>query len=76
MSNGTFKKGDVVRLKSGGPSMTVDDFGNKEFGGGPLVFCSWFDADQKHCSKNFAPESLEIARPAGRSGSQARVVRG
>ncbi len=37
----TFKPGDVVRLKSGGPQMTVSRVDNGR------VLCEWF-ADKKH----------------------------
>jgi uncharacterized protein YodC (DUF2158 family) len=37
-----FKPGDVVRLKSGGPKMTLGNF--VEMGGNPrTAYCSWFD---------------------------------
>lgn len=32
-----FKPGDEVRLKSGGPKMTVEDFAT------PIVACVWFE---------------------------------
>jgi uncharacterized protein YodC (DUF2158 family) len=41
-----FEVGDVVQLKSGGPSMTVSDLGDySTFGTGPKdgVKCVWFD---------------------------------
>ncbi|WP_034300072.1 YodC family protein [Herbaspirillum sp. RV1423] len=49
------KKGDVVMLKSGGPSMTVENVGN--YGGmamGPEegALCNWFDGN-KPVSKVF-----------------------
>ena len=36
------KKGDVVKLKSGGPEMTVTDVANDDFGV-MTVWCCWFD---------------------------------
>ena len=47
------KTGDVVRLKSGGPKMTVqgDTYG--------MLLCSWFVNDQEKRA-SFTPESLEI----------------
>jgi uncharacterized protein YodC (DUF2158 family) len=36
-----FKVGDVVRLKSGGPKMTVTAVGTGGFQG--IVACQWFD---------------------------------
>ena len=50
-----FQSGDIVRLKSGGPNMTVrhlDSFGN--------YFCQWFSGSKLQ-SGNFDPGSLEIA---------------
>jgi uncharacterized protein YodC (DUF2158 family) len=37
----SFKVGDVVQLKSGGPHMTVIEA--KDIEGTPHVICSWFD---------------------------------
>jgi uncharacterized protein YodC (DUF2158 family) len=51
-----FKKGDVVRLKSGGPKMTVQDQTAKV---GHLV-CQWFEG-AKLLQGVFDEESLEIA---------------
>ncbi|ESX31952.1 DUF2158 domain-containing protein [Mesorhizobium sp. M1060] len=36
----TYKAGDIVQLKSGGPDMTV----SSEVGGGDLI-CKWFNQD-------------------------------
>ncbi len=44
-----FKPGDLVCLKSGGPSMTVEEIAERE------VICSWFNTvdefQRKHISK-------------------------
>lgn len=42
------EKGDVVRLKSGGPEMTVEDTGNylRSAGIEDGVKCTWFDQGQ------------------------------
>lgn len=60
----SIKAGDVVRIKSGGPWMTV------QIVGGPLAYCVWFHAgapaDQR--TGAFLLEMLEKA-PAGVSGS-------
>lgn len=37
-----FKPGDVVRLKSGGPRMTVEKVGKTQFGDDG-VWCVWFE---------------------------------
>lgn len=58
-----FKKGDTVRLKSGGPLMTVSDTG-KDFTENEMVWCVWFEKNKAE-SATFPPEVLEIASPAG-----------
>ena len=47
------KVGDVVRLKSGGPKMTVqgDIYGN--------CLCAWFVKDKEQTGQ-FSPASLEL----------------
>jgi uncharacterized protein YodC (DUF2158 family) len=53
-----FKKGDTVRLKSGGPVMTV---GDKH---GDALQCHWFNqTGSEYTSKydNFAPDMLRAA---------------
>lgn len=47
--------GDIVRLKSGGPLMTIQGFFVTR--GTRLAKCSWFVNDDAK-SDNFAPESL------------------
>lgn len=52
----TFNLGDTVRLRSGGPVMTINE---KAQGGGGLV-CVWFAGDDvRHHA--FKPEALERA---------------
>jgi uncharacterized protein YodC (DUF2158 family) len=43
------KIGDVVKLKSGGPDMTVNEIGKSGMTGeGPLAaWCSWFDKGEE-----------------------------
>lgn len=58
-----FKKGDVVKLKSGGPKMTVAETG--DFGPvGPSngVECTWFEKN-KLLSEVFPEEVLMITDP-------------
>ena len=51
-----FKVGDVVQLKSGGPSMTVQEITEEE------ALCVWFNrAEQMRDS--FAAPALQIAPP-------------
>jgi uncharacterized protein YodC (DUF2158 family) len=51
----SFKKGDLVVLKSGGPKMTVDD---PESGG--RVHCVWF-AGAKRETGYFDPDTIQLA---------------
>jgi uncharacterized protein YodC (DUF2158 family) len=47
-----FKPGDTVRLKSGGPLMTIAHVRPDE------VWCEWFDDKEAPQSKGFKPTSL------------------
>lgn len=38
-----FEIGDVVRLKSGGQAMTVNQVGPVAFASGTWLICQWFD---------------------------------
>lgn len=56
-----FKTGDVVRLKSGCPNMTVVNYdvygyGEKE----KKYLCRWFDDKHKPAELTFLEEELEI----------------
>ena len=55
-----FNVGDVVRLKSGGPSMTVTGL---EFDPSPdridiMYVCSWHNANGDLCNSKFMPDTL------------------
>jgi uncharacterized protein YodC (DUF2158 family) len=52
-----FKAGDTVKLKSGGPVMTVA--GKSTIG---QIICQWFDKDELKNGR-FNAESLEAANP-------------
>jgi uncharacterized protein YodC (DUF2158 family) len=67
-----FKKGDLVRLKSGGPRMTVAGLGEGAIDGQRLVSCTWFDQRNNPHSQAFDPDVLEITGP---SSSTVKVVR-
>lgn len=54
----TFKIGDTVRLKSGGPVMTYE--GEGAYSG---AICSWFDGG-KLMRQGFTLATLEASRPA------------
>ena len=48
-----FNVGDVVRLKSGGPNMTVDNASSTR------LICAWFDAANAYQSHGFDQGALE-----------------
>ncbi len=56
MAEETFKVGDVVKLKSGGPKMTVTVVGDRL--GTATVWCTWFDGTKKF-DGDFPPSALE-----------------
>jgi len=55
----TFKTGDIVRLKSGGPDMTVKGY---VLGDETSVICQWFAGREldKLESGHFPEDSLEV----------------
>lgn len=71
-----FKSGEIVRLISGGPDMTVVEYilplGDKEFlsNTSSWVDCLWFDGKKRQTGR-FPPESLERAKQ-----EKQKVVRG
>lgn len=54
-----FKTGDIVKLKSGGPDMTIRAFLKSQ---GDSFLCQWF-AGKKLEQGYFKPDSLERATP-------------
>jgi uncharacterized protein YodC (DUF2158 family) len=56
----TFKVGDTVQLKSGGPAMTVTRIGTS--GGEPMIWCAWFEGT-KDAYGLFPPDALKAAEP-------------
>jgi uncharacterized protein YodC (DUF2158 family) len=58
-----FKVGDVVRLKSGGPSMTVANYGRYNYDKKEKYLCRWFDDRHKHSEGVFSEEELEVVPP-------------
>jgi uncharacterized protein YodC (DUF2158 family) len=54
-----FKPGDVVRIKSGGPKMTVAQIGQRASTGDDSVWCVWFEGAKK-CGDVFPPDALMI----------------
>jgi uncharacterized protein YodC (DUF2158 family) len=52
-----FKPGDIVRLKSGGPPMVVDEIDKKQTP--TIIACLWFDGSQLEDGE-FSPTSLVL----------------
>jgi uncharacterized protein YodC (DUF2158 family) len=64
METPRFKTGDVVRLKSGGPNMTVADYDLYGLGAMEKSYlCTWFDDKHKHNELTFRQEQLELVHP-------------
>lgn len=57
------KIGDVVRLKSGGPAMTITSIGESGMmGGGPVhAFVTWFNEKSEVKNDSFPIETVELA---------------
>ena len=53
-----FQQGDTVRLKSGGPLMTVERI--RTCDNDTLVDCSWFCLDGKHLDGAWPPAMLSL----------------
>lgn len=59
----SFKVGDVVKLKSSGPDMTIDFVGETVFPHGSkvsVVLCTWF-VGKKLEKASFNPETLTLS---------------
>jgi len=68
MENQTFKAGDVVRLKSGGPDMTIQFIENDTLRNNKtIVYCSWFEGI-KPFKGDFTTESLILAPAKSATG--------
>jgi len=52
-----FKVGDIVRLKSGGPKMTVTEIDDEE----DLFHCRWFADNKQPENGLFEADTLELA---------------
>ena len=63
-----FQPGDTVRLKSGGPVMTVEQVGTLAMIGGDAVWCTWFEriGNKQNVKRDtFPPLTLEkVGKPA------------
>ena len=60
MSDNPFQVGDVVRLKSGGPLMTVQQATYAD-----NIVCTWFGESNKRMSEGFHLRTLQKIRPEG-----------
>jgi uncharacterized protein YodC (DUF2158 family) len=67
----TFSIGDVVRLKSGRPHMTVTSVYN-DANGSPVATCHWFNQSQVQ-QADFHLDALETV-PQSRGGHRSQVV--
>jgi uncharacterized protein YodC (DUF2158 family) len=59
---GEFKIGDVARLKSNGPKMTVEAIYQDKMTGQPMIWCKPFhgpDGQRKLKEEGFSPDALE-----------------
>ena len=57
-----FKPGDVIKLKSGGPRMTVTQVGNN-FLGSQKVWCDWLE-ESKKMTGSFDPTTVKHVKVA------------
>jgi uncharacterized protein YodC (DUF2158 family) len=53
-----FRIGDIVRLKSGGPAMTVTFVSR-------MISCEWFADTKVVESSKFPPDALQLEKPSG-----------
>ena len=60
-SDFNIKKGDSVKLKTGGPIMTVESIDEIAYEGNVQVKCTWFDAQGKLKSDFLTPSALKKA---------------
>lgn len=73
-----FKPGDVVRLKSGGPRMTVERVGKERHSDEEEVSCVWteFDGKKQNVKRDtFPPVVLIHVQDPPASATFGRVIR-
>jgi uncharacterized protein YodC (DUF2158 family) len=59
MTTEQLKVGDTVKLKSGGPLMTVTAVGHDDTSRGPVIWCSWFDDKGKESTGYFPAAAVK-----------------
>ena len=57
-----FSVGDVVKLRSGGPELTVCDTGTRMADSAPMVDVRWFDGDDQICDASIPAICCELVR--------------
>jgi uncharacterized protein YodC (DUF2158 family) len=57
-----FKIGNLVQLKSGGPTMTITSKDNYDARGEEEVACTWYVGGERN-KESFDPETLKAAGP-------------
>jgi uncharacterized protein YodC (DUF2158 family) len=66
MADQQFQPGDVVRLKSGGPRMTVVNYGKYGMAATKESYkCKWFDDKNKLVEDTFTEAELEREKSSG-----------
>ncbi|WP_233805389.1 YodC family protein [Paraburkholderia sp. HP33-1] len=76
-SSAAFNAGDVVKLKEGGPRMTVTYAGPVALNSGDWLICEWFDEQGELRHERFAPQDVRAeprSIPAG-SVQSHRIAR-
>ena len=58
-----FKEGDTVRLKSGGPVMTINKMAVHKHSGKLNAVCKWFDGDKVRHGEFLPFELMKIDNP-------------
>lgn len=62
MSRDQLSVGDTVRLKSGGPTMTITTI-DSPYGADLQAFCTWFKSSNETTTQYFPFEALVLADP-------------
>jgi uncharacterized protein YodC (DUF2158 family) len=58
-----FKAGDIVKLKSGGPNMTVMERSQFDYESETKYRCRWFDSKHQQSFGRFKEAELDIVHP-------------